>query len=121
MTLLRQDETAGFDPGRIDDLFTQLGPAAAEELVCRTLEELAARLTHAERCHRRGRLDEMRKTARGLCGVSDQLGLVLLARVARDVIACAELGDRVALAATLARLLRVGERSLTEVWAFRDT
>jgi hypothetical protein len=120
VTLLRQDETAAFDPDRIDDLFKQLGRHAAEDLVCRTLEELAARLTHVERCYRRGRPDEMCKTARGLCAVADQLGMVLLGRVAQDVINCAGTGDAVALAATLARLLRVGERSLTGMWDFRE-
>lgn len=120
VTLLRQDETAAVDPDRIDDLFKQLGPHAAEDLVCRTLEELAARLTHVERCYRRGRTDEMCKTARGLCAVADQLGMVLLGRVAQDVITCADTGDAVALAATLARLLRVGERSLTGMWDFRE-
>lgn len=120
VTLLRQDETVRLDPARVHDLFLQLGDRAAEDLVCRGLEEMAARLAHVERCHRRGRVEEMRRTARGLATVSDQLGMTLLGRVARSVIACSGDGDDVALSATLARLLRIGERSLAKFWDGRD-
>jgi hypothetical protein len=44
----------------------------------------------------------------------------MLARVARDVKTCTEQGDPVALAATLARLMRVGESSLTEFWMMQE-
>jgi len=36
------------------------------------------------------------------------------------VILCIDRADRVALAATLARLLRIGERSLGEMWDIQD-
>lgn len=104
------------DIDRIEELFVQLGDRAAEDVVCRGLEEMAARLTHVERCYRQQRPREMRKTARGLGLVAEQLGMTLVARVARSVIACSEAGDGVALSATLARLLRIAERSLTEFW-----
>jgi len=120
VTLLRQDETVRLDPDRVHDLFLQLGDRAAEDLVCRGLEEMAARLAHVERCHRRGRTDEMRRTARGLATVADQLGMTLLGRVALSVIACSEAGDGVAMSATLARMLRIGERSLAEFWDGRQ-
>ena len=43
-----------------------------------------------------------------------------LARVARDVTQCLDRGDGIAVAATLSRLIRVGERSLTAVWDLHD-
>lgn len=104
------------DPDRIDDLFLQLGQHAAEDVVCRALEELAARLTHIEASFRHDDIDELRKNTRSLGAIADQLGMQKLAKVARDVSDCAKAGDPVAKAATLARLLRIGERSLTEIW-----
>jgi hypothetical protein len=45
-----------------------------------------------------------------------QVGLVSLAGVAVDVADCARRGDVVALEATLARMVRVADRSLTDIW-----
>jgi hypothetical protein len=116
VTLLKQSERVRLDPDRLDELYLQLGQQQAEDVVCRALEELAARLTHVERFYRQGKTREMRKCARSLGAIAGQLGMDALARVARDVGGCSEAGDAVALAAVLARLLRVGEMSLTEIW-----
>lgn len=104
------------DNDRLNDLYTQLGQHAAEDVVCRALEEMAARLSHIDKSYRDGAWDDLRKNARGLGAIADQLGITVLAKVARDVKTCVEVGDPVAIAATLARLMRVGETSLTEVW-----
>jgi len=116
VTLLKQDERVRLDPQRLDTLFDQLGETGAEDIVCRALEELAARLSHAERCYREGRIADMRKSSRSLIAITDQVGMSLLAGVAGDVTASIDAGDHVALAATFARLLRIGERSLCEIW-----
>ncbi len=101
-------------------LHLQLGEAGAEDVVCRALEELAARLSHTERCYREARLPDMRKSARSLIAIAEQVGMQLLANVARDVTLCVDDGDQIAVAATLARLLRIGEHSLSEVWHTQD-
>jgi hypothetical protein len=44
----------------------------------------------------------------------------VLARVASDVIETIDACDRVATAATLARLIRIGEQSLTAIWDLQD-
>jgi hypothetical protein len=116
VTLLKQDERVRLDPQRLDTLFDQLGETGAEDIVCRALEELAARLSHAERCYREGRIADMRKSSRSLIAITDQVGMSLLAGVAGDVTASIDAGDHVALAATFARLLRISERSLCEIW-----
>jgi hypothetical protein len=116
VTLLKQDERVRLDPQRLDTLFDQLGETGAEDIVCRALEELAARLSHAERCYREGRIADMRKSSRSLIAIADQVDMSLLAGVAGDVTASIDAGDHVALAATFARLLRIGERSLCEIW-----
>ena len=116
VTALKQHEVVRIDNARLDDLFSQLGQNAAEDVVCRALEEMAARLTYIEKSYRLGEWNELCKNARGLGAVADQLGIALLAQVARNLKNCTETGDPVATAATLARLLRVGEVSLTEIW-----
>lgn len=108
------------DASRLEDLVSQLGENGAEDVICRALEELAARLSHTERCFREGRNADMRRSARSLIAISDQIGMHGLARVAGDVTCCVDRDDRVALAATLARLLRIGERSLGEMWDIQD-
>lgn len=118
MTLLRQTETVRLDPDRLDALVSRLGPQAAEDVVSRALDEVSARLAQAELFFGRGDMREMRKCVRGLAAISEQLGMAALSRVARDVAVCGERGDAVALAATLARLVRVGEVSLLQVWEF---
>jgi len=108
------------DAERLEALFVQLGAAGAEDVVCRAMEELAARLALAERCWREENWAQIRKSARGLIAIAEQLGMRLLAHVARDVMTCIDDRDGIALAATLSRLLRIGERSLSEVWEMQD-
>ena len=114
--VLAQEEAVRLDPDRLHSLYEQLGEAGAEDVVCRAMEELALRLSLVERLYRQDRLGEMRKAARSLTGIADQIGMNTLCRVAMDVTLCVDAGDPVALAATLSRLLRIGERSLTEIW-----
>lgn len=120
VTLLEQREAVRLDSGRLEQLYLQLGEAGAEDVVCRALEELAVRLSHTERCHREDRMQDMRKSARSLIAIAEQIGMGALAKVARDVTQCIDADDRVALAATLARLLRIGDRSLSEIWDMQD-
>ena len=46
--------------------------------------------------------------------------MLVLARVAEDVIETIDARDLPAVSATLARLLRIGERSLTAIWDLQD-
>lgn len=117
---LRQNEGVQVNPDRLEDLYRQLGESGAEDVVCRALEELAARLSHTERCFRELRYNDMRKSARSLVAIAEQIGMSLLAQVALDVTKCIDAGDRIALSATMARLLRIGERSLTKIWELQD-
>lgn len=118
--VLAPDERAWLDPNRLDTLYSQLGPHGAEDVVCRAMEELAHRLAHIDRLYCQGDTAEMRKTTRALIAIADQIGMAGLARVAGHVVACIDDADRVALAATLARLIRCGDRSLTAIWDLQD-
>lgn len=120
MTVLGHDEVIRIDSDRLTDLYVELGEAAAEDVICRAMEELAVRLSHAERMYREADVELLRKSVRSMAAIADQIGLHLLARVARDVTATIDRADMIALAATLARLLRIGDRSLTAIWDTRD-
>lgn len=120
VTLLTQKEQVRLDPDRLAALYLQLGEANAEDVICRAVEELAVRLSHCEKLWRNEEWANLRKSARSLVAIADQVGMPKLARVARDVTNSLDAGDVVAAAATLTRLLRVGERSLTAVWDLHD-
>ena len=104
------------DPDALQQLHGQLGEAGAHGVVCRAMEEIANRLSLIERCYYQRDMDALWKASKGLIGIADQVGLSILANVSRDVAACVRAEDSTSLAATLARLIRLGDRSLSLVW-----
>nr|WP_174822964.1 hypothetical protein [Ruegeria arenilitoris] len=108
------------DPDRLNGLYRQLGDRNAVDVLCRTVEELAVRLSNCERLWRQRDWAGLRKCAKSLVAISEQVGMTALARVAGDVARTVDAGDAVATGATLSRLIRVGERSLTAVWDQQD-
>lgn len=117
---LEQKESVCLDPDRLGNLYNQLGNTNALDVLCRTIEELALRLSNCERFWRKRDWAGLRKCAKSLVAIADQIGMTLLARVAGDVAQAVDSGDAVATGATLGRLIRVGERSLTAVWDQQD-
>jgi hypothetical protein len=118
--VLKPKDGVRVDQEKLTSLYMQLGEAAAEDVICRAMEELAVRLSHCERLYREDKSDELRKSARSLTAIADQIGMGLLAQVAVDVTRAIDDGDRTAQAATLSRLLRIGENSLTAIWDLQD-
>lgn len=118
--VISPQEKARLDPDRLDALYSQLGPNAAEEVVCRAMEELAVRLAHIDQLFCEGAWEDMRKNTRALVAIAEQIGMMGLARVGCHVIGCIDDSDGIALAATLARLARLGEGSLTAIWDLQD-
>lgn len=110
---LVQYEMARVDPGRLDGLYGQLESHLANRVVSRTVEEVAARLAQCELLWQQEHWGELRKSARSLIAISDQLGLVSIAKVAADVTRTIDACDLAAVGATLWRLLRIGEQSLS--------
>lgn len=118
--MLAYDEGVRLDQDRLTELYRQLGDEGAEDVVCRALEEIAVRLSYASKLFARGDLQDMRKCVRSLSAIADQIGMVALSRVALDVCTCIDQGDEVALTATLARLSRTGDTSLTAIWDLQE-
>ncbi|NVO55997.1 hypothetical protein HW561_09365 [Rhodobacteraceae bacterium B1Z28] len=117
---LEHKESVRLDSDRLNGLYRQLGNKNALDVLCRTVEELAVRLSNCQRYWRQRDWDDLRKCARSLVAISEQIGMTVLARVAGDVALAVDAGDAVATGATLGRLIRVGERSLTAVWDQQD-
>lgn len=117
---LSQDEHVRLDQEHLSTLYHQLGDASAEDVVCRAIEELAVRLSVCERLWRARDMRDLRKSARSLVAIAEQIGMVALAGVAQDVTDTIDNEDAVATGATLFRLIRVGERSLTAIWDQRE-
>ncbi|SCZ66033.1 hypothetical protein SAMN04488118_106132 [Epibacterium ulvae] len=113
-------ENVRLDPGKLSDLYNELGETGAEDVVCRAIEELAVRLTHCERLWRQNDIVNLRKSARSLIAISDQVGMSAMSSIAGDVTQAIDSEDYAAVAATLFRLIRVGERSLTAIWDQHD-
>lgn len=117
---LEHKESVRLDSDRLAGLYRQLGDTNAVDVLCRTIEELAVRLSNCERFWRQRDWAGLRKCAKSLVAISEQVGMTALARVAGDVAHNVDAGDAVATGATLNRLIRVGEGSLTAVWDQQD-
>lgn len=113
-------EMIDMDAGQVIGLYAELGEAAAETVVCRVLEELAVILADLQRLVAEARLEQAVPRARMLQRIAGQIGMVSLARVAHDLGGCAAQGERVAAQAVMARLLRIGDRSLARIWDIQD-
>ncbi|MCJ7874196.1 hypothetical protein Q4577_09195 [Marinovum sp. 2_MG-2023] len=118
--MLAYEEGVRLDQDRIQELYRQMGNEGAEDVVCRALEEIAVRMSYANKLHKRGELADLRKCLRSLAKIAEQVGMMDLAHVARDVCTCVDQADPVALAATLSRLARTGERSLSAIWEMQE-
>lgn len=117
---IRLKEAVHVDQDRLAALYAELGDIGAEDVVCRAMEEMALRLSHCNRLYTARNYDDLRKCARSLIAIGDQIGMHALTRVANDVIATIDAGDGPAVSATLARLIRIGEQSLTAIWDLQD-
>lgn len=117
---IQLSETIQLDQNRLGTLYAQLGEASAENVVCRAMEELAVRMAQCDTLWRAQNFEQLRKHARSLIAIADQIGMDDLAQVARDVTNCIDARDNIAVAATLSRMLRIGERSLSAIWSLDD-
>lgn len=117
---IRSLEPIQLDQVRLNALYAQLGSEGAQSVVCRAMEELAARLAECDTLWRAKNYEHLRKQARSLTAIADQIGMDRLAQVAGHVTTSIDAEDEIALAATLSRLLRIGERSLTAIWTMEN-
>lgn len=120
LMVLSVQEPVQVDARRLAEIVDELGETAAHDVICVALEQLAQALSDARQAALTGDMAELASRAEMLSRLAWQVGLTSLAGVAVDVAACAERRDGIGLAATLARLMRIGNRSLTEIWDERQ-
>jgi len=117
---MKPKEVANVDYDRLNELYTQLGQSNAKDIVCRAMEELALRLTHCDKLYRDKALGDLHKSAKSLVAIADQIGMPAVSSVAGNVTICIDCENTIALAARVARLLRIGEESLAVIWDLQD-
>lgn len=120
ITALAVNEAVQIDARRVGDIVNELGETAAQNLITMALEQMALAITAVERALDTRQTADAVAHADRLSRLAWQIGLPSLAGVAVDVASCAEHGDTGSLAAVRARLMRVGNRSLTEIWDCND-
>lgn len=113
---LKFEESVLFEPRCLADLYRRMGEIGAENTLCDAMEELTIQLVRIDKLAKRGRVDDVREIVQKIGPVAGQIGLQGLERVALDVAECILNGDDAAFAATVARLGRVGDKSLTAIW-----
>ncbi len=109
-------EKVRLNNAQLTELYNRLGPTAAEIFISTTMEELAVQLAKLGRVYAAGQIEGVRRAARLVRSLADQIGMQIVARVAEDVADLSGRNDDAAFAATVARLGRVGESSLMAVW-----
>jgi len=97
-----------------------MGETRAEAEVAHALGRLSTLLQDVSRLGRHARPGDLQHVLAALVRDAGLIGMATLARVANNVLDCLASDDPTALAATLARLERVGERSIHAIWDLED-
>lgn len=118
---LRPDETRSGDVDRFLGADARPGSEHLEHVYGPTLEQLAEALSRVSIAYRDGRMIAMTAAARQASDQASAVGLNRLSRVARTVCVLAGAPDGTALAANVARLMRLGEDSLESIWQLHDS
>lgn len=113
---MRPSERIVIDASALEMLFRRLGDQGAECFVMETVEAISDTLAEVDGFVRRGQLTEIAPRAQAVSKLSTEIGLTSLARVSRDMGIAARRGDMVAYRAVWERLVRIGDRSLAQVW-----
>lgn len=120
LSWLRPTEPVRLDHGWLLQIYERMGREPADAMVCRAMEALALNLARADHASGKGKWNEVRKNARDMRKIAQEIGLPLVARVSGDVMRTLDQQDYVAVGATLGRLMRAGEHSLAAIWDVAD-
>ena len=120
VVVLRPSECAAGDVTVLMEIREGQDREAIDREIGPRLEDLAERLSFVSRAYLAGRLDELAQEARGLGLIASEVGLNRVARVAAAVCMLSQRNDPAALGANVARLIRLGETALSEIWHIQD-
>lgn len=113
-------DTAHVDPEILAGLHSRLGQVGAEQALTSAVEQSLARVAAIRTALEVGNTEGARQLAVSLAELAERSGMTTYARVAHDVAACAAGSCDVALAATFARLERIGDKSMLALWGLED-
>ncbi|WP_083588649.1 hypothetical protein [Litoreibacter ascidiaceicola] len=117
---LEMREPVRVDPDRLVELCVSMGEARAEALITTAMEELARGMVAIEDAYVAQNMDVLTRRADLLVKTAENIGMTTFSRVADDVAACGRLREGVSLGATLNRLRRIADRSLSAVWDMQN-
>ncbi|MGD9918318.1 MAG: hypothetical protein AB7U46_09875 [Paenirhodobacter sp.] len=117
---MRIEEPVRLDAERLVALYAELGQVGAERVIALAMEDIALHLVAVKQAAQETRREVFDRGLEEIILLAGQVGMASLVRVARDLKICAERRDRISQEAVLARLLRIGDRSLTAVWDIAD-
>ncbi len=116
VTVLPCDAPLRIDPTPLSEIYADKGPDAAEDTICRVLEDIAHRLNTLQSLRRACVFADLVRPAQRLAVVADQIGLTEISLSANHVATAAGQGDAVALEATLSRLERGFDSAISQIW-----
>ncbi|MCG6901599.1 MAG: hypothetical protein LJE68_02860 [Rhodobacter sp.] len=117
---IRPGEPVNLNTERLEEICNQLGYSGGETAICAAMEDLATMLHQAKTLWASNDFGALHATARQVALVADRIGMAGLAQVAGNVRQLSDGRDAAALAATIARMRRLGEQSLLAIWDRQD-
>lgn len=120
VAMLRPVEGVLIDPACLAALRDNVGGAQAARIMSEALEDLALGLSRVAGAYRDDRMDDLRRDCVRIGRIANRIGLDRMGRVAFTVVTLTRGSDGVALAANLARLMRMGHDSLGLIWTTQD-
>lgn len=117
---LRLSEVVHLDGDRLEEICRELGYRGGETAISATMEDLACLLMQSKTLWETDELNSLDLCAGQIDRLADRIGMSGLARSAKHVRDLCGRNDSVALAATVARMRRLGEQSLLAIWDRQD-
>ena len=120
ISMLLHDEHLPFSTSKIDEIYSEFAPQRAQKIINGALDEFAIRLSVLECAGKQNKRAAIRKAVDALMSIGQQIGLGKLTDAAHNVRALTASSDDPALAAAVARLVRLGDMCLISLWAIQD-
>ena len=115
ISVLSHDEHLPFCTSKIDEIYCEFDPQRAKAIINGALDEFAIRLSVLECAGKQNKRAATRKAVDALTSIGQQIGLGSLTEAAHNVRALTAASDDPALAAAVARLVRLGDMCLVSL------
>jgi len=120
-TKMRIEENVRLEGARIVALYAELGQVGAERIISRALEDISVHLDAVQAAISLGEPAMLDLALGEIAYLTNEVGMTHLCRVTNDLRTCLRRDDQTAQQAVLARLLRLGARSLAAMQDLQNT